>query len=193
MKIIGIRNVNGRELPPQVLLMADSSVIRTNKPFFVPHFAKEFTGHAAIAMHIGRLGKHIAPRFANRYCDAIAPAITVKAHSIDLPQQQETFSALSHSFDGALLLGDFTKIDPAVSINDSTVALTINSETFDAKNLSNQGVDYRKVIANLSVYFTLKMGDIIVIELSDSEMPLTPGDNATSTLNGTKLLTIRIK
>ena len=193
MKIIGIRNVNGRELPPQVLLMADSSVIRSNKPFFVPHFAKEFTAHAAIAMHIGRLGKHIAPRFAHRYCDAIAPAITVKAHSIDLPQQQEMFSALSHSFDGALLLGDFTPIDPTAGINDSAVAMSINSVTFDAMSLSNQGVDYRQLISSLSVYFTLKMGDIIVVELSEQEEPLSVGDNVTATLNGIKSLIIRIK
>ena len=193
MKIIGIRNVNGKELPPQVFLMADSSVIRNNKPFFVPHFAKEFTGQAAIAMRMGRLGKHIAPRFAHRYCDAIAPAITVQAHDIDMPQEQEKFSALAQSFDGALLLGDFTPLAPHESINDATVAMFINKEADEARSLHDIGVDYQEVIAKLSVYFTIKMGDIIVVELSNSPKHLSPGNNVMATINDDNTLTIRIK
>ena len=146
MKIIGI----GRELPGQVYLMADSAIVKTGKPFFVPHFAHNFTGTPALVMHIDRLGKHIAPRFAHRYCLAVAPAIKVTARGIDAEQHHQATSALAHSFDGALLLG-------------------------------------------LSVYFTLKMGDMIAVELAAATLELTPGDTLHAAINGDLKLTTRVK
>ena len=189
MKIIGI----GRELPNQVYLMADSAIIKTNKPFFVPHFAQSFTGTPAIALHIDRLGKHIAPRFAHRYCLAVAPAIKVTAHGLEMAQPKSETSALAHSFDGALLLGDFTNVDSPEDINNSVVTIERNSEQAAQGSLDAAGIDFRQLIAQLSVYFTLKMGDMIVVELGGSDMELTMGDTLHAAINGNQKLTIRVK
>ena len=60
-------------------------------------------------------------------------------------------------------------------------------------SLSDTGIDYRQLIAQLSIYFTLKMGDMIVVELGNSQSVLSPGDTATACLNGDLKLTIRVK
>ncbi len=189
MKIIGI----GRELPEQVYLIADSAIIKNNKPFFVPHFAQSFTGTPAIVLHIDRLGKHIAPRFAHRYCLAVAPAIKVTARGLATEQPNKETSALAHSFDGALLLGDFTTVDDYQSINSSKVTIEQNSITVAQGCLSDLNIDFRQLIAKLSVYFTLKMGDMIVVELDNSSTELKMGDTLHATINGDQRLTIRVK
>ena len=191
MKIIGISK--GRELPIQVSLMADSAVIRTNKPFFVPHFAQRFTGKAALVLHIDRLGKHIAPRFAHRYCMSMAPGIKVTAHDIDMEQQCEKYSALSQSFDGALLLGDFIAIEDHALINSSMITVECNGLKSPATTLNEMGIDYRLLISQLSTFFTLKMGDMIVTELGDATSALKPGDTLSASINGLQQLTIRVK
>ena len=173
--------------------MADSAIIKTNKPFFVPHFAKSFTGKAALVMHIDRLGKHIAARYAHRYCRAIAPAIKVTAHNLDEKQSSETFSALANSFDGALLLGDFTAIDDTKLINDSLVTIERNGENAGTGSMTLAGIDFDSLIARLSVFFTLKMGDMIVVELSDNDIDLNIGDTIHASINGQQKLTIRVK
>ncbi len=173
--------------------MADSAIIKTNKPFFVPHFAQSFTGTPAIVMHIDRLGKHIAPRFAQRYCLAVAPAIKVTAHGIAMEQPNEATSALAHSFDGALLLGDFTAVNEHSAINSSLVTIERNGEKVAQSSLSKLGQDFRQLIAQLSVYFTLKMGDMIVVELGHSDIALTMGDTLHASINGNQKLTIRVK
>lgn len=193
MKIIGIRNGDGRELPQQVYLMADSAVIRTNKPFFLPHFAQSFSGRPALVLHIDRLGKHIAPRFAHRYCFAVAPAIKVTASGIDMAQESQQHSALAHSFDGALLLGDFSAIDVATSINVTQVAVERNGKQAGGGCLENSGIDYRELISQLSTYFTLKMGDMIVVELNTGDINLAIGDTLTASCNGSEKLVIRVK
>ena len=189
MKIIGI----GKELPKQVYLIADSAIIKTNKPFFVPHFAQSFTGTPAIVLHIDRLGRHIAPRFAHRYCLAVAPAIKVTARRLASEQPTEATSALANSFDGALLLGDFTAVDDPTSINSSVVTMEHNSENASRGSLNDMGLDFRQLIAQLSVYFTLKMGDMIVVELGASDIELKMGDNLRAAINGDQKLTIRVK
>ncbi|MBO4722256.1 MAG: fumarylacetoacetate hydrolase family protein [Muribaculaceae bacterium] len=189
MKIIGI----GRELPNQVYLMADSAIIKTNKPFFVPHFAQSFTGTPAIVLHIDRLGRHIAPRFAHRYCLAVAPAIKVTARGLVMPQPNEATSALAHSFDGALLLGDYTTIDDPECINSSEVTVERNGERAAQGCLNDISLDFRQLISQLSVYFTLKMGDMIVVELGSNDIALTMGDTLHAAINGDQKLTIRVK
>ena len=181
------------EMPQQVFLMADSAVIRTNKPFFIPHFAKSFHGNSAIVLHIDRLGKHIAPRFAHRYCHAIAPAVIVHPTGLDQVQQNEQFSALATSFDGALLLGDSGVPASENDINRAMVATTVGCDEQEAMSLSSLGVDYRQLISRLSVYFTLKMGDMIVVELSSHDIPLHEGMTLEASLNGTRQLVVRVK
>lgn len=172
--------------------MPDSAVIKTNKPFFLPHFATTFTGRPALALHIDRLGKHIAPRFAHRYCLAIAPAIKVTASSIDTVQQCEQHSALVHGFDGALLLGDFAPVDDTTGINNIIVTMEINGEK-SSGSLDKMGINYQELLAQLSTYFTFKMGDILLVELSNSEMELKIGDTLTATCGETSQLIIRVK
>ena len=193
MKIIGIKNGNGRELPQQVYIIADSAVIKSNKPFFVPHFAQAFTGRLAIVLHIDRLGKHIAPRFAHRYCLAVAPAIKVTAHNIDTPQHSESNSALANAFDGALLLGDFASVDESAGINGTIVTATLNSENAGTGSLETMKIDYRDIIAKLSTFFTLKMGDLIVVEMDTCDFELNPGDTVNASCGALKSLTIRVK
>lgn len=191
MKIIGINT--GTLLPKQVYLMADSAVIRSNKPFFVPRFAGHFTGTAAIVLHIDRLGKHIAPRFAHRYCHAVSSAIKVSACGLTVPQPCEPASALATSFDGALLLGDSFNIADAHSINNAHITVSHNDDSITASSLSEMGINFSEVIAQLSVFFTLKMGDMIVIELQGLDAELNQGDSLAATLNGEPNLVIRVK
>ena len=63
MKIIKFRNTgNPEEL--EIDVIPDSAIQKSGKPFFVPDFASRFQFSAAAAVHVCRLGKNIAQRFA---------------------------------------------------------------------------------------------------------------------------------
>lgn len=180
-------------MPQQVYLIADSAVIRTRKPFFIPHFAKSFLATSAIVLHIDRLGKHIAPRFAHRYCHAIAPAVVVTARGLATMQECEQHSALTHSFDGGLLLGDSITSATEQDVNQAMVSTAVGSQELEPCSLAMLGVDYRDLISELSVHFTLKMGDMIVVEFSSDGYELEQGLTISSRLNGIQQLVVRVK
>ena len=192
MKIIGIRNWDSDAGMGEVYLMADSSIIKSNKPFFLPYFAQSFTATGALVLRVDRLGKHIAHRFAHRYCGAVAPAVKVTARGIEGVAAGEGGGALGSSFDGALLLGDFASISPE-AINDAAVAVSCDATRFAPRSLSAAGIDFRSVIERLSVFYTLKMGDMIVLELGGEELALSQGQTLKSFLNLEPRLTIRVK
>ena len=71
MKVIGFTgNYGKQEEMPHSYLMADSSILYTGRPFFVPDYAQRFVATPTIVVRTGRLGKCIAPKFAHRYWDA---------------------------------------------------------------------------------------------------------------------------
>ena len=110
-----------------------------------------------------------------------------------MPQPNEATSALAHSFDGALLLGDFITVDDPECINSSEVTVERNGERAAQGCLNDISLDFRQLISQLSVYFTLKMGDMIVVELGSNDIILTMGDTLHATINGNQKLTIRVK
>ena len=85
MKIIGILGNYGtgdNEPMPEVCLMADSSLLKDGKPFFVPDFAPRFVAYPTVVAHVCRLGKNIARKFAPRYYDQLTVGLAVEAEGV---------------------------------------------------------------------------------------------------------------
>ena len=106
MKIVGFTgNYDGGKTVPQAYLMADSSILFTGRPFFLPDFAQAFVATPTLVVRTGRLGKCIAPKFAYRYWDAFTAGFTVRA----IESNDDRIKVLDRAFDGALILGDWVE------------------------------------------------------------------------------------
>ena len=81
MKVIGFTGNydSGDNQNPMAYLMADSSLLFTDRPFFLPDFADAFIATPTIIVRMGRLGKCVAPKFAHRYWDAFTAGFTLRA------------------------------------------------------------------------------------------------------------------
>ena len=56
---------------PVIFMKPDSAILKDGKPFFIPDFSNEIHYETELVVRINRLGKNIAPRFANRYYDSV--------------------------------------------------------------------------------------------------------------------------
>ena len=51
---------------PVWTIVSSSGILQGGNPYFVPDFAERFEARTALALRIGKLGKGIAPKFAER-------------------------------------------------------------------------------------------------------------------------------
>ncbi len=184
MKIIVSTGNMASSSPLATYLAADTSVTRTGRAFYVPHFATHCTARLAIAWHIALVGKTIAERHAARYCQEASPAVLLTAHP------GAGCDARQVAFDGSLLLGSPVAVDVTSS---QSLTLLVNGEERANGTTGALACGYAQQVSQLSRHFTLKTGDLLLSDVSVTDVPLTIGDRLEATLDGSPLLQVLIK
>jgi 2-keto-4-pentenoate hydratase/2-oxohepta-3-ene-1,7-dioic acid hydratase in catechol pathway len=186
----------GRPLPaePVVFLKPDSSLLKNNKPFFLPGFSSMIQYETEVVIKISKLGKSIAAKYAHRYYDELTLGIDITARDI---QNRNSASGLpwelSKGFDGAAPLGKFVPVSSAGDIRNLDFRLEINDKIVQSGNTSDMIFSIDEIVAFVSRYFTLKTGDLIFTGTPAGVGPLKKNDNLVAYLGEDPLLDFMIK
>ncbi len=189
MKIMALNRILGETIIQPIItdILPDSAAIKDNKPFFIPDFSSEWKMEATLAYRINRLGKNVASKFAHRYYDAFT--IALRSYPIDIIRTLKAdnrHSAISTAFDGAIILGQWIPIPADKKITD----FTLNGELY---TINTQDSDINNAIAELSRFFTLKIGDVAIVGSTTHNFSPVIDSTVTATLNGKECLNFRIK
>lgn len=138
----------------RVTMFTDSSMSRNRRPLFLPPFASEWVMRVGLGIRVSRLGKFIGGRFAHRYYDAVAAV----ARLVPVNAAGDRCSANLTAFDGSIVVGDWIPLDEAFS--DGFVSVGIGPA--GTVSVTADSMETDRAVEELSRYFTLKMGDIIV-------------------------------
>lgn len=170
MKIIGIgmnyaehnREMNTKTpICPVVFTKPDSALLRDNKPFFLPDFSSEIHYETEIVLRINRIGKNIASRFASRYYDEFALGVDFTARDLQSDFRKKGLPwDLAKGFDNSAVISPFLPMRDFEK-NNISFRLDINSKTVQAGNTSDMIFSFDEIIAYVSQFFTLKIGDLI--------------------------------
>lgn len=186
----------GRPLPaePIVFLKPDSSILKNNKPFFLPGFSKMIQYEAEVVIRISKLGKGISPKFAHRYFDEITIGIDITARDI----QNRNAAAglpweLSKCFDGAAPIGKFLPVDAAGDLKNLDFRLEINDKIVQQGNTSDMIFGFNEIVSYVSRFFTLKTGDLIFTGTPSGVGPLRKNDKLVAYLGELPVLDFKIK
>ena len=133
-----------------MVLKGDSCLLNGRKPMFIPDRTNELGVTNCIILRVSRLGKEIAPRFANRYYDAVAPGADFTA----LDKLREAQAAgkpwtEAIAFDYSLAIGEW-----------------INNDEMSATTLLNDEliISPEEAISKASSVMTIRQGDLIYIQ-----------------------------
>ena len=151
MKIIGFVYNEGQ---PQMVLKGDSCLLNGRKPLFIPDWTQELCVTECLILRVSRLGKEIAPKFANRYYDAIAPGADFIAMDIAREAQQAGKPwTKALAFDYSLAIGEW-----------------INNDEMSATALLNEEliISPEEAIAEASKVMTIRQGDLIYIQVKQA-------------------------
>lgn len=191
MKIIRLREISGMT-EPAIDVIPESAIQKTGKPFFLPDFSESFRCRAAVGIRICRLGKNIAAKFASRYYEEAGICLTIEAS--DLLEKLKAAHApwaLATAFDGAVIVGSFCKENKDLLENELPVTFSTNGIKIEQVS-SPKIPDFDTMIAYVSQFFTLKMGDCLLIERGDFHK-LSLDDHIAVKLGNYASLNIKIK
>jgi 2-keto-4-pentenoate hydratase/2-oxohepta-3-ene-1,7-dioic acid hydratase in catechol pathway len=143
---------------------------------------------------INKVGKYIEPKFAHKYYDEIGVGIDFTARDL---QQKLKDKGLpwekAKAFDGSAVIGDFVSKSDFKSLDNLNFELTNNGVTVQKGNTSYMLWKIDELIAYVSQFFTLKIGDIIFTGTPEGVAVVRPDDVLEGFLEGNKLFRIQVK
>lgn len=179
---------------PVIFMKPDSALLKDGKPFFLPDFSSRVDYETELVVRICRLGKCIAPRFAHRYYDAVTVGIDFTARDI----QQEARQAgnpwlLSKGFDGAAVTGEFLPLEQLGDVQQLHFHLDIDGQTVQRGHTADMLFRVDEIVAYVSRFMTLKMGDLIFTGTPVGVGPVSIGQHLEGYLEEQKLLDFYIR
>ncbi|HAN17276.1 MAG: 2-hydroxyhepta-2,4-diene-1,7-dioate isomerase [Bacteroidetes bacterium GWC2_33_15] len=203
MKIIAIgRNYidHAKELnnpvpkEPIFFLKPDTTIIRNNHPFFYPDFSNDIQYEVEIILKISKVGKNISPRFAHRYFDEIGIGIDFTARDLQNKCKEKGLPwEMAKAFDGAAPMSKFVHLNNWGDIQNLNFRLELNGETVQQANTSQMIFPVDQLIAHVSKFLTLKIGDILFTGTPAGIGPVKIGDRLTAFIEDRKMLDFLIK
>jgi len=190
-----VRELNNQvPAEPVIFSKPDSALLLKNKPFFIPDFAEEFHHEVELVVRISRLGKNIAAQFAHRYYDEVALGVDFTARDLQAKLKSKGLPwEKSKAFDGSAVLSKFISKDKFATMQDVNFRLDINGETRQKGNTNQMIFSIDELIAHVSQYFTLKIGDFIYTGTPAGVGPVKIGDRLQGYLEEDKMFDFLIK
>lgn len=179
---------------PVIFLKPDTSIILKNQPFFIPDFSNDIHHEVEVIVKINRVGKYISKEFAHKYYDKIGLGIDFTAR--DIQQNQKKFGLpweKAKAFDGSALIGKWVNKTSFDDINDINFSLMKNNELVQQGNTSQMLWDIDSIIAYVSSFFSLKIGDIIFTGTPAGVGAVKENDKLKGFINGDEFFDLKIR
>lgn len=184
------------EIPsePVIFLKPDSALLRNNRDFYIPDFSNNVQHEIEVVVRIQKLGKNIEEKFAHRYYKDITVGIDFTARDVQNKLRKKGLPwEKSKAFDFSAAVGDFIPVNKLESINHTDFHLQKNHQTVQKSNTEQMLFSIDQLIAYISQYFTLKIGDLIFTGTPAGVSKVAVGDELEGYIADKKLLTIHIK
>ena len=203
MKIIAIgRNYidHAKELnnpvptEPVIFMKPDTAILKDNKDFYYPEFSKDVHYEVELVVRICNEGKHISPKFAHKYYDAIGLGIDFTARDIQAKHKERGLPwELAKSFDHSAVMSPLiTKLE-FPNVNEIEFSLTKNGQIVQTGNTKNMIFDIEALLVYISKYITLRKGDLIYTGTPEGVGPISIGDRFEGFIGEKAMFSCQIK
>lgn len=179
---------------PVIFFKPDSAILRDNKPFYIPDFTQQLDYELELVVRINRLGKNIGERFAHRYYDSVALGIDLTARDLQRAARAAGHPwALSKGFDGSAVLSEFIPVSKTQGIDNIHFHLEKNGVVVQRGYSGDMLFKVDQLIAYISKYISLKIGDLIYTGTPAGVGSLTVGDQLKGYIEDEKLIDFQIR
>ncbi len=184
---------NEKPKEPVIFMKPDSAVLLKNNPFIIPPFSQDIHYEVEILVKIGRIGKFIDQKFAHKYYDEIGLGIDFTARDLQSSLKEKGLPwEKAKAFDGSAVIGKFYD-KSAFDLENIKFQLLKNGQVVQDGESSHMLWKIDELIAYVSQYFTLKIGDVIFTGTPAGVGKVEPNDELKGFVEGKEMFQIKIK
>jgi 2-keto-4-pentenoate hydratase/2-oxohepta-3-ene-1,7-dioic acid hydratase in catechol pathway len=186
----------GNEIPdePVIFMKPKSALLQPHTPFYYPEFTNELNYECELVLRISKNGKYIQERHASNYYNGITVGIDFTARDIqDECKKKGLPWEKAKAFDNSAAIGKFIDITPDINKKNINFTFSKNGEIVQTGNSGQMLFSFDKLIANISNYFSLNIGDLIFTGTPAGVGECVVGDELEAFYEGTSMLKVEVK
>jgi 2-keto-4-pentenoate hydratase/2-oxohepta-3-ene-1,7-dioic acid hydratase in catechol pathway len=186
----------GNEVPtePVIFMKPKSAILQAHTPFYYPEFTNELHYECELVLRISKNGKYIQERHASNYYNGITLGIDFTARDIqDECKKKGLPWEKAKAFDNSAAVGKFIDITPEFKRNHINFTFNKNGEQVQKGNSNDMIFSFDFLIAHISNYFSLNIGDLIFTGTPAGVGECMVGDELEAFLEGNSLLKLEVK
>ena len=179
---------------PMFFMKPDTALLPKKNPFFYPSFTNDLHYECEVVVRICKLGKNISEKFAHEYYNAIGLGIDFTAR--DLQQQCKDKGhpwEIAKAFEHSAPLSEHFIDKSKLSIENLNFTLYKNGELVQRGNTSDMIFSIDQLIAYVSQFMTLKIGDLLFTGTPEGVGPVQIGDTLTGKIEDIEMFNLKIK
>jgi len=185
---------NEKPKDPVIFLKPDTAILLKKQPFFIPDFSDEVHHEVEVLVKINRVGKHIDSKFAHKYYDQIGLGIDFTARDLQQKLKEKGLPwEKAKAFDGSAVVGKWVSKSNYENLNNLPFSLCKNGEIVQSATTQNMLWNIDEIIAYVSQFFTLKIGDIIFTGTPSGVSSAKPNDSLQGFIGDEEFFSIKVK
>jgi 2-keto-4-pentenoate hydratase/2-oxohepta-3-ene-1,7-dioic acid hydratase in catechol pathway len=174
---------------PVVFMKPHSALTQGRRPVFYPDFTNELHYEGELVFRISKNGKHVAAKDAHLYYDAVTVGVDFTARDKQSMLKEKGLPwEKAKGFDGSAFIGNWVILSEQEKKEVHHFRLYVNDELRQQGDSSLMLFSIDTIIADVSQYFTLNIGDLIFTGTPAGVGECFPGDAITASYQGKKLM-----
>ena len=179
---------------PVIFMKPSTALIHYSSPFFYPEFTNDLHYEIELVLRISKNGKHIPEEDAYQYYNSITVGIDFTARDIQKNLKDKGLPwEKAKAWDNSALVGDWISFESLAFGNRINFSLEKNAQAVQKGDSSLMLFSFDKIIANISNYFSLNIGDLIFTGTPKGVGKCVIDDELCGYLEGKKLFAMSIK
>jgi acylpyruvate hydrolase len=179
---------------PMFFLKPDTALVRGNQDFYYPEFSKDIHYECEVVYHVCKEGKHVNPKFAKDYVDAVGLGIDFTARDLQQEAKEKGHPwTLAKMFNGSAPVSEFLPVSDFKDLADLHFELRLNGETRQQGHTADMIFPLETLISYITQFITIKKGDLIFTGTPAGVGPVKIGDRLEASLEGKSLLDFHVR
>ena len=175
----------GSKIPDRAVIFCkpSSSLLPDGGVIEIPQYSNDCHHELELALLVGKTGKYIRKEDALSYLSGYGVALDLTLRDIQKEQKDRGLPwEIAKGFDTSCPISDFTPSEDVSNPNNLQLTLKVNGEVRQRGNTAQMMRSIEEIIAEISNFYTLEIGDIILTGTPAGVSRIESGDHLEGTI-----------